>query len=127
MICHGAGLCKDPKCKITDQRTDDEFSAAINKIFNEKASFNENKPSPWKWLVDLFTDRFGDKHLPPFDLDNDTFSDVSTFRGYHWKGSDCNEMNSNVYPGRKNGKRTSDDHDCNGIWGVDAKGKSLEE
>lgn len=71
-------------------------------------------------------DNFGNSHLPPFDLDNDTFSDISTFRGYHWKGSDCNELDSKVYPGRKVGKGARD-HDCNGIFGTDIKGKSLEE
>lgn len=80
-----------------------------------------HKVSPWKWLIDLFGDRFGDKHLPPFDMDNDTFSDISTFRGYHWKGVDCNELNANIYPGRKEGKTSSNDHDCNGIWGIDTK------
>jgi hypothetical protein len=52
--------------------------------------YGKNKPSPWKWLVDLFTKKFGDRHLPPFDLDSDSFSDISTFRGYHWRGADCN-------------------------------------
>jgi acyloxyacyl hydrolase len=81
--------------------------------------FNESKPSPWQWLIDLFTQRFGDKHNPPFDLDNDSFSDISTFRGYHWRGADCNEFDAKVYPGRKEGKSNIRDHDCNGIWGRD--------
>jgi len=76
--------------------------------------------------VHLFTDHFGDKHYSPFDLDNDTFSDISTFRGYHWRGSDCNEFDATVYPGRKVGN-SSLDHDCNGIFGVDNKKKSLED
>jgi hypothetical protein len=50
----------------------------------------DNKPAPWDWLVHIFKDKFGDGHLPPFDMDNDTFGDVSTFRGYHWRGADCN-------------------------------------
>jgi hypothetical protein len=49
-----------------------------------------NKIPSWDWLVKIFVDKFGDGHLPPFDLDNDTFSDISTFRGYHWRGADCN-------------------------------------
>lgn len=62
--------------------------------------------------------RFGNNHLSPFDFDNDTFSDISTFRGYNWKGADCNEVDGNIYPGRKEGSKIID-HDCNGIFGFD--------
>lgn len=71
----------------------------------------------WKWLRSLFTDHFADEHLPPFDLDNDTFSSISTFRGYNWRGADCDEFNAKIYPGRKTGNKYFD-HDCNGIYGV---------
>lgn len=71
-------------------------------------------------------DRFGNQHDPPFDLDNDTFSDISTFRGYNWKGADCNELNPHVYPGRKTGNKMLD-HDCNGIFGRAENGKLFEE
>lgn len=64
--------------------------------------------------------------MPPFDLDNDTFSDVSTFRGYNWRGVDCDEFSSKIYPGRKEGSKYVD-HDCNGIYGVDQKLQSLED
>ena len=50
-------------------------------------------------------------------MDNDSFSDISTFRGYHWKGADCDELNPNIYPGRKEAKNKVLDHDCNGIYG----------
>lgn len=66
-------------------------------------------------------DNFGNQHLSPYDIDNDTFSDISTFRGYHWKGSDCNEFDKKVYPGRKVGN-TLRDHDCNSIFGKNSKG-----
>ena len=60
-------------------------------------------------------------------MDNDTFSDISTFRGYHWKGTDCDELNSNIYPGRKEGKNKVIDHDCNGIYGKsNSTGKAFE-
>jgi acyloxyacyl hydrolase len=54
-------------------------------------------------------------------LDNDTFSDISSFRGYDWKGADCDEFNSKIYPGRKEGNKLVD-HDCNGIYGKNDKG-----
>ena len=85
----------------------------------------EKNPS-WTWLVHLFTKHFGDQHFPPFDLDNDTFSDISTFRGYHWRGTDCDELNSKIYPGRKTGNKLLD-HDCNGIFGKSETGKLYEE
>jgi acyloxyacyl hydrolase len=77
-------------------------------------------------LVHIFKDKFGDGHLPPFDLDNDTFGDISTLRGYHWRGADCNELNKNFYPGRKTGEKILD-QDCNGIFGVNAKGSTYED
>jgi len=59
-------------------------------------------------------------------LDNDTFSDVSTFRGYHWKGVDCDEFSNKIYPGRKTGKDILD-HDCNGIYGLASAKESYEQ
>jgi acyloxyacyl hydrolase len=85
-----------------------------------------NAPAPWEWLVHLFVDHFGNGHFPAFDLDNDTYSDISTFRGYHWRGSDCNEVDASVYPGRKAGSHLLD-RDCNGIFGLDNRGRLYEE
>jgi acyloxyacyl hydrolase len=59
-------------------------------------------------------------------MDNDTFSDVSTFRGYHWRGTDCDELNAKIYPGRKTGNKLLD-HDCNGIFGKADTGKTYED
>jgi hypothetical protein len=35
-ICHGSGMCKDPKCKIVDTRDPDDFQTAIDRLFGEK-------------------------------------------------------------------------------------------
>ena len=62
-----------------------------------------------------------EQHVPVFDLDNDTFSDFPTLRGFDWKGRDCNDLDSSVYPGRNiPGKNTyrGADYNCNGISGV---------
>lgn len=56
--------------------------------------------TPWDWVVDLIK-RFADNHVPLFDLDNDTFSDFPTLRGYDWRGYDCDDSNPLIYPGRK--------------------------
>ncbi len=74
--------------------------------------------------MDYLTKRFGDHHLPIFDTDNDTFSGISTFRGYHWKGLDCDDANAKIYPGRKKGNKILD-HDCNGIFGLNKLGKTF--
>ena len=108
-VCLTIGLCKDKACRIVTQKLEE---------YDIGEFVESDKPSPWKWLIHLFVDHFGNGHFPAFDLDNDTYSDVSTFRGHHWRGSDCNEMEANVYPGRKTGNKMLD-HDCNGIFGVD--------
>ncbi len=47
-------------------------------------------------------DKFGNGHLPVDDFDGDDFSDLPTFRGTSWRGKDCNDVSSNVYPGMAN-------------------------
>jgi len=109
-------MCKNPDCKLT--------KTMVDRLLLEVS--DDGKPAPWEWLVHIFKDKFGDGHLPPFDLDNDTFSDVSTFRGHHWRGADCNEFDKNIYPGRKDGNKIID-HDCNGIFGINGRGKTYEK
>lgn len=110
-VCLAIKLCKDKTCRIVKEKSE---------LYNIdlEATETTKRPSPWKWLKHLFVDHFGNGHFPAFDLDNDTYSDISTFRGYHWRGSDCNEMQAGVYPGRKTGSKLLD-HDCNGIYGMD--------
>jgi hypothetical protein len=40
--------------------------------------------TPWDWILQ-YIHRFADYHTPLFDIDNDTFSDFPTFRGYDWR------------------------------------------
>lgn len=47
---------------------------------------------PWEKIKD---------HLPVVDLDSDRFSSIETLRGGDWRGKDCNDDNSEVYPGRE--------------------------
>lgn len=109
-------MCSNPQCRIKAGWFEEQMMTTKQ----------PNKIAPWDWLVHIIVDRFGNGHFPPFDLDNDTFSDISTLRGYHWKGADCDELNRHIYPGRKEGSKIID-HDCNGIWGLDAtKRKSFE-
>lgn len=112
-VCIALGLCKDKTCRIVKQKAE---------FYGVDIGAGPSVPSPWKWLYHWFVDHFGNGHLPAFDLDNDTYSDISTFRGYHWRGSDCNEMKGSVYPGRKSGSKLLD-QDCNGIFGLDNRGR----
>ncbi|KAF4801377.1 Acyloxyacyl hydrolase [Turdus rufiventris] len=60
--------------------------------------------------------------LPFEDFDGDKFSTFPTLRGYHWRGRDCNDKNTTVYPGRRpHNWDAESDYNCNGIWGVDPK------
>lgn len=73
-------------------------------------------------------DRFGNDHLPVDDLDGDYFSDVTTFRGSSWRGKDCNDFDSDIYPGRHTDGDRLIDTNCNGIFGVDPDtGESYEK
>ncbi|NWZ28059.1 AOAH hydrolase, partial [Asarcornis scutulata] len=60
--------------------------------------------------------------LPFEDFDGDKFSTFPTLRGYHWRGRDCDDRNTTVYPGRRpDNWDVKSDSNCNGIWGVDPK------
>ncbi|NWH34235.1 AOAH hydrolase, partial [Chloropsis hardwickii] len=60
--------------------------------------------------------------LPFEDFDGDKFSTFPTLRGYHWRGRDCDDKNTTVYPGRSpDNWDAKSDSNCNGIWGVDPK------
>lgn len=73
-------------------------------------------------------ERFGKDHLPVDDLDGDYFSDLRTFRGSSWRGKDCNDLDSDVHPGKHTVDDTFFDTNCNGIYGVDpASGETYEK
>ncbi|XP_075068663.1 acyloxyacyl hydrolase [Mixophyes fleayi] len=58
--------------------------------------------------------------VPAEDYDQDNFSAFPSFRGYHWRGRDCNDIDKSVYPGRSPEDWDAlHDSNCNGIWGFD--------
>jgi hypothetical protein len=64
-------------------------------------------------------------HKPLQDHDGDYYSrpEVQRLRGSHWRGTDCDDLRSNVYPGRKSSTYGADvDHNCNGIVGGNSTG-----
>ncbi|XP_059164454.1 acyloxyacyl hydrolase-like isoform X1 [Physella acuta] len=56
---------------------------------------------------------------PAVDLDNDRFSTYQALRGAAWRGKDCSDVISDMYPGviPTDGDKTLDSN-CNGIFGV---------
>eukprot|EP00331_Platyophrya_macrostoma_P031901 CAMPEP_0176434518 /NCGR_PEP_ID=MMETSP0127-20121128/16730_1 /TAXON_ID=938130 /ORGANISM="Platyophrya macrostoma, Strain WH" /LENGTH=518 /DNA_ID=CAMNT_0017817281 /DNA_START=239 /DNA_END=1796 /DNA_ORIENTATION=- len=67
-----------------------------------------------------------ENHLPFSDSDGDFFSTQPTLRGSDWRGKDCDDSNSSIFPGRSSHDRDVDEN-CNGIYGVDATGESYED
>ena len=65
-----------------------------------------------------------EKHLPVQDTDQDYFgSTYETLRGTDWRGTDCDDKNKDVYPGRLSESGDVDiDHNCNAIVGGNATG-----
>ena len=116
IICNKLNMCVGfEKCQLHPNSTytySREFLEQIKRPFNDV--------TPWDFILNLI-ERFADYHVPLFDLDNDTFSQFPTFRGYDWKGYDCNDSDPNIYPGRKQVSNSTDpsvDANCNGIYGV---------
>lgn len=88
-----------------------------NMDFEEKvAAADVNVAAP----IDPDQPDFGHPHLPLLDLDGDLFSSSGVYRGSHWRGRDCNDWNSKIYPGRKSPPTAGStaDYSCNGISGT---------
>lgn len=58
------------------------------------------------------------EHKPYFDDDGDMFSTFGQLRGSDWRGRDCDDKNSAIFPGRSD-PDVGADNNCNGIFGVD--------
>lgn len=97
----------------------------LNKNNNDKRDVGE---SPWQWIVDYIT-KLVNSHGPWYDLDSDKFGALTqTLRGTFWRGKDCNDFASDIYPGRSKTNRGPEfDHNCNGISGTDPQGRSYED
>eukprot|EP01029_Cantina_marsupialis_P020482 TRINITY_DN47_c1_g1_i3.p1 TRINITY_DN47_c1_g1~~TRINITY_DN47_c1_g1_i3.p1 ORF type:complete len:622 (-),score=168.01 TRINITY_DN47_c1_g1_i3:821-2686(-) len=69
-------------------------------------------------------DNFVKKHEPVTDLDGDNFVGGNgamdhTFRGRNWRGRDCNDNSTAVYPGSQAALGNDIDQNCNGIFGTE--------
>ncbi|KAL9646266.1 hypothetical protein ABK040_009953 [Willaertia magna] len=133
VICRQLNICeKFKQCTLFPSNS---FRSKLSPQFKQfkltKRNINTNNNKQSNWWMDLirkviapFYNTF-DKHTPLLDLDNDTHSPSSTFgfRGFAWRGQDCNDNDNTIYPGRfKNRYQSTNpniDHNCNGIYGQD--------
>ena len=137
IACHSIGLCKRetstmchafPLPHRADHRVRHAIqvaTAARGRPFRTTASFCN---------LDVFKEickiieRFASDHEPLDDLDDDGYSNLNTFRGASWRGKDCNDIDSNIHPGRRSESDKVIDSNCNGIFGVDASsGRTYED
>ncbi|CAK8694911.1 unnamed protein product [Clavelina lepadiformis] len=127
IICHNIGLCtQEPGTEFCHAfPLPSNFDPSFLRIKDKSAFKRDKSDNPLCTLPGVkeicnIIDRFSNDHLPIEDIDRDKFSEVTTLRGTHWRGKDCDDTKSNFYPGRKpvNSDRVADSN-CNGIYGVD--------
>ncbi|XP_065191939.1 acyloxyacyl hydrolase-like [Sycon ciliatum] len=158
VVCHAIGFCKTPAgtdmCHVfplppsiqhasSRRQRSDHISALrrraeelarekeLNELLNTvtTGAFPNFCDFPVFHEVCKIIERWTEEHLPADDLDKDRYSDLASARGSSWRGKDCDDVSSNVHPGRK--ARDGDklfDSNCNGISGVDHEtGKTYED
>ncbi|KAG2382003.1 hypothetical protein C9374_005795 [Naegleria lovaniensis] len=124
VICRELGPCKDfEQCTLFKRGATAQGAASPpRKVFRENW---------WRKLLDLIIAPFYNSlnnHLPVSDVDGDLHSTEFNLRGSAWRGADCNDNDATVYPGRKKTSLSPMyDHNCNGIYGYDEKGRSYEQ
>eukprot|EP01129_Flabellula_baltica_P007524 TRINITY_DN2938_c0_g1_i1.p1 TRINITY_DN2938_c0_g1~~TRINITY_DN2938_c0_g1_i1.p1 ORF type:complete len:574 (-),score=111.19 TRINITY_DN2938_c0_g1_i1:30-1751(-) len=126
-VCHQIQFCTDPQCFLYT----DDGSAGKGFVKSDKypePALEKLGKSPIDWIIEQMYKVF-QNHLPLVDFDSDKFGISKEFRGSSWRGLDCDDLDSNVYPGRKINSQSDDrDHNCNGIHGTNPDtGKSYEE
>eukprot|EP01090_Pellita_catalonica_P010171 TRINITY_DN21636_c0_g1_i1.p1 TRINITY_DN21636_c0_g1~~TRINITY_DN21636_c0_g1_i1.p1 ORF type:complete len:602 (+),score=61.13 TRINITY_DN21636_c0_g1_i1:258-1808(+) len=142
LVCQEIELCTNKTCSLfpppsspTWKNKPDLTKSDITKFFpkprlQKKSLESRNIPrgwTPWDWIYDQIKRVFG-THEPLIDLDGDFFSTYQELRGTYWRGGDCDDLESTIYPGRQ--QTNFDplvDHDCNGISGSATNGTSWEE
>lgn len=140
VFCYGIGVCYvDPGekyCNLFPLPKNHEFHTVVDKfkkfiLKNAKhrklLSLDVCSLPVMKDLCKLLYEKFEDMR-PALDVDGDGFSVVQTGRGSFWRGRDCWDISSNIYPGRESADGDKYiDYDCNGIYGVDDNGISYQD
>lgn len=142
-ICTALKFCTDPSCRLFgrsafSEHSESKFSlssAQSSKLsrdlkemlgVSEKSETLENAKSFAAPITGMPPFH---KVLPFSDNDGDYFSTIPTLRGYNWRGQDCNDFDSTVYPGRRiPSGSVGTDYNCNGISGTDpSSGKAWKD
>lgn len=132
-VCHAMKICTNAECQMYPTNGAGSTSEQRHSTWKRSSSSSSSEPlsksktpellralsqqvgaNPWQWLEDLFL-AVAD-HEPDFDFDGDHFGAEPTLRGYNWRGKDCDNFDSTVYPGRATGT-PGNDYDCNGVSG----------
>lgn len=116
-ICKAVGLCSG-KCLLFPPNKENHMAETMANKLHAVSSKYKVADSIWDWIIQHLEKPFKE-HLPLIDLDGDKFSTHETLRGSNWRGRDCNDLSSNVYPGRKVPVDNTVDWNCNGIHGRD--------
>jgi acyloxyacyl hydrolase len=94
-------ICKELRfCQGFEQCTlypKSDYPADAGKYGRPSASNDD----PWWKKIILPFFRSIDGHMPLIDMDKDKFSTIETWRGSMWRGKDCDDKRTDVYPGRK--------------------------
>lgn len=113
-VCLALKICTNPSCRLYPQ-SDFRITAAHSATLR---SLRAGREDPWQWIQDLINQL--KSHKPAVDLDGDLHSTIETLRGTNWRGKDCNDLDQNIYPGRRvPGYSKFIDYNCNGIDGKD--------
>ena len=132
IICSALCLCRDDTgqyCRLFPPpklNHGEDFHSRVSKTRTRVTPFPKGT---YIDICDIFKqicDTFNN-HVPLEDDDGDLFSTMGTFRGYYWRGKDCDDESKDIYPGRRTVDDSSTDTNCNGIMGVEpSSGKTYE-
>mgnify|MGYP006415442841 CR=1 FL=1 len=128
-VCRGIKICTDPTCNLFPASGLREKLLFANLPPLKEVGAGATPPpkeTPWEWFIQQM-DRVFNSHEPLIDIDSDFYSTTETFRGFHWRGRDCNDVDGSIQPGVATDSSSSVDSNCNGIVGEDGQQHSYEE
>jgi acyloxyacyl hydrolase len=119
-VCLEMGVCTDPTCRLYPASTAFQHRPVMPPPQAQYTDIDcSTYPTEAQKLCEMIA-RLADQHEPFEDIDKDLHSTINELRGADWRGRDCDDLDGQIYPGRKNtDKSPLIDHNCNGIHGID--------